>query len=203
VALLYIPRYFQKTDAQQLFDMMERNSFAALVSVVDGAPLVTHLPLLLDRERQTLLGHLANANPQVDALFDGRQTLAVFQGPHAYISPRWYVSPNVPTWNYVAVHVYGCATRMNDDELAELLERLTTSYETDGKPWRSALPPADRLRKLRGAITGFALSIERLEGKYKLSQNRSPADREGAIDAVRDSGHEELAQLMTDELHDG
>ncbi|MDH3713288.1 MAG: FMN-binding negative transcriptional regulator [Gammaproteobacteria bacterium] len=199
---MYIPRHFQETDTQRLFAMVEKYSFAVLVSVVDGAPLITHLPLLLDRERQTLLGHLANANPQVDSLFDGRQTLAVFQGPHAYISPRWYASPNVPTWNYVAVHAYGCATRLDDDGLADLLERLTASYETDGEPWRSALLPADRLRKMRGAITGFELPIERLEGKYKLNQNRSLVDREGAINAVRNSGHEELAQLMSDALQD-
>lgn len=182
---------------------MERNSFAALVSVIDSEPFVTHVPLLLDRERQVLLGHLANANPQTAALFEGQQTLAVFQGPHAYISPRWYARPNVPTWNYVAVHAYGRATRLDDAGLADLLERLTATNETDDDAWRGALFPADKLRKLRGAITGFALPIERLEGKYKLSQNRSRADREGAIDAVRDGGHEELAQLMSDALHDG
>jgi transcriptional regulator len=199
---LYISRRYQVSDAQQLFDVMARNSFAALVSVIDGAPFVTHVPLLLDRERRVLLGHLANANPQVAALFDGQQTLAVFQGPHAYISPRWYASPNVPTWNYVAVHAYGRATRLDDAGLADLLERLTAAYESDGESWRGALLPADELRKLRGAITGFALPIERLEGKFKLSQNRSRADREGAIDGVSASGHEELAQLMSDTLHD-
>ena len=199
---MYIPKRYQVTDEQRLFDLVEQYSFAALVNVIDDAPFVTHIPLLLDRERRTLFGHLANENPQLEALFDGQQTLAVFQGPHAYISPRWYAKLNVPTWNYVAVHAYGHATRLDDAGLTDLLERLTASNEPGEEPFRPDMLPADMLVALRGAITGFALPITQLQGKYKLSQNRRRADREGALSAVADQGHSELAQLMSDALQD-
>ena len=138
----------------------------------------------------------------MEALFDGQQTLAVFQGPHAYISPLWYAKLNVPTWNYVAVHAYGHATRLDDAGLTDLLDRLTASNETSEAPFRPDMLPADQLVAMRKVITGFALPIAQLQGKFKLSQNRRRADREGAISAVAEKGHEELARLMSAALQE-
>ncbi len=202
VFAVYVPVPFRENDSERLYATIERYSFATLVNVVDGAPYVTHLPLLLDRERRTLYGHLASANPQTSALFEGQSTLAVFQGPHAYISPRWYAEPNVPTWNYIAVHAYGRAVRLDDAGLAGLLERLTARYETETERWHPGLLPDDMLSRLRKVITGFALPIERLEGKYKLSQNRSRADRQGATAALHEHGEGALAALMDEALEE-
>ena len=120
---MYIPKSFQVTDPEVLAAFIRAHSFATLVSAVDGTPFATHLPLLLDQG--TLLGHVARANPHWQA-FDGqREALAIFHGPHAYISPTWYATgPAVPTWNYAAVHVYGAPRLIEGEALAALVDRL-------------------------------------------------------------------------------
>jgi transcriptional regulator len=179
---MYIPKAFHVGDQQILHEFIASNSFATLVSTIDAKPFATHLPLLFDRARSahgTLLGHVARANPQWHA-FDGKQeALAIFQGPHAYVSPSWYAaSPAVPTWNYTAVHVYG-VPQVTDDERAfsDLLDRLIAFYEAGmPRPWPGVLPAEFRANLMRG-IVGFAMDIERIEGKFKLSQNRSHEDQ--------------------------
>jgi transcriptional regulator len=179
---MYLPKAFEVTDLQVLHEFIERNSFATLVSMVDGQLFATHLPLLLDRTRSThgaLLGHLARANPQWRA-FDGQQeALVIFQGPHAYVSPSWYAtSPAVPTWNYTAVHVYG-APQVIDDEatFSNLLDRLIAYYEAGmPAPWPGILPTDFRANLMKG-IVGFVMPIQGIEGKFKLSQNRSREDQ--------------------------
>jgi transcriptional regulator len=184
---MYIPKAFYVSDQQVLGEFIERHSFATLVSMVDGKPFATHLPLLLDRMRSTygtLLGHVARANPQWHA-FDGQQeALAIFQGPHAYVSPSWYAtSPAVPTWNYTAVHVYG-VPRVIDDEhaFADLLDRLIAFYEAGmPTPWPGILPADFRATLMKG-IVGFVMDIDRIEGKFKLSQNRSREDQRRVVE---------------------
>jgi transcriptional regulator len=183
---MYIPKPFHVSDRQVLCEFLERHSFATLVSVVDGKPFATHLPLLLDRmptAHGALLGHVARANPQWRT-FDGQQeALAIFQGPHAYVSPSWYsTSPAVPTWNYTAVHVYG-APRIIDDEQAfsDLLDRLIAFYAAGmPTPWPGILPADFRATLMKG-IVGFVMAIDRIEGKFKLSQNRSDADQRRVV----------------------
>jgi transcriptional regulator len=186
---MYIPQAFRVTDQQILHEFIASNSFATLISLVEGKPFATHLPLLFDRARSaqgTLLGHVARANPQWRA-FDGQQeALAMFQGPHAYVSPSWYAtSPAVPTWNYTAVHVYG-VPRVIDDEQAfsDLLDRLIAVYEAGmPQPWPGILPADFRANLMKG-IVGFVMDIERIEGKFKLSQNRSREDQRRVVERL-------------------
>ncbi len=183
---MYLPGHFEVTDRATLEAFIERHSFATLVNVVDGAPFATHLPLVLDRggsERGSLQGHVARANPQWKS-FDGtNQALAIFHGPHAYVSPSSYAaSPAVPTWNYAVVHAYG-APRPIDDEvwLGRLVDRLVGIYESGRtSPWPGTLPADYKAKQLR-AIVGFEMAITRIEGKFKLNQNRSLDDQRGAI----------------------
>lgn len=189
---MYNPKHFQVEDLAELHAMVEKFNFATLVTQHAGAPFATHLPLQLDRARGplgALIGHVSRANPQWQHLAAGQPALAIFQGPHAYISPSWYHSaPNVPTWNYLAAHAT-CAARIVDDpaELRAMLGRLVDTHEAGFEhPWRMDLPEDYLDRMLRG-IVGFELAIERLEGKHKLSQNRSADDRAGVIAALAGS----------------
>lgn len=183
---MYLPGHFEVTDRATLEAFIERHSFATLVNVVDGAPFATHLPLVLDRggsEHGSLLGHVARANPHWKSFDGASQALAIFQGPHAYVSPSSYAAtPAVPTWNYAVVHAYG-APRAIDDEvwLVRLVDRLVGIYEAGRTPpWPGTLPADYKAKQLR-AIVGFEMVITRIEGKFKLNQNRSLEDQRGAI----------------------
>lgn len=197
---LYVPPAFAEEDLETLHGLIERHPFATLVSVVEGLPFGTHLPMLLDREasaRGTLEGHFARANPHWRALDGETPALAIFHGPHAYVSPSGYASaPAVPTWNYVAVHVIGKPHVVTDPSaLSAMVDRAVETFERGQRePWRARLPDDYRAKMLKG-IVGFRLEIERLEGKLKLSQNKSPADREGVLRALEASGHPDDAAL--------
>jgi transcriptional regulator len=141
---------------------------------------------------------VARANPHWRELEAAGEVLVIFAGPHAYVSPRWYAHhPSVPTWNYAVVHARGKARLVEPEALPALLGRLTRQYE-EGRPapWRMQDLPADFTPKLLAAIVGFEIAVERLEGKFKLSQNRRPADLEGVIAALEGEGQGELAALM-------
>ena len=181
---MYVPAAFALTDTAALHALMRRHSFALLVSDNHGEPFATHLPLLLHAEEGphgTLYGHVARANPHAELLAD-RRTLAVFSGPHAYISPTWYETPNtVPTWNYVADHAGGtCELVTGDRQLLDLLIETAGTYESGmEKPW-SFDPKDEYVRKLLGGIVGFRIPIDRLEGKAKLNQNH-PEERRDRV----------------------
>jgi transcriptional regulator len=174
---MYVPQHFAG-DAAAIDEIVASHDFALLVTTGAQGPEATHLPLLLDRSRGpqgTLLGHLARANPHAEAL-DGREALAIFSGPHGYVSPRWYAAaPAVPTWNYVAVHVHGRARVVRDKaRLVELVDTLSRRYEGDG-PWSVAGLPERFLAGMVEGIVGLEIDIERIDAKFKLSQNRPPA----------------------------
>jgi transcriptional regulator len=167
------------------------------VTPADDGPIASHLPFLLDEGREehgVLLAHVARANPHWRSLAD-RESLAIFQGPHAYVSPRWYTtSLAVPTWNYAAVHAYGRARLLEDPaEVLAYLERLVRHHDPE---W--SLPEGDFIPKLVNGIAAFELPITRLEGKVKLSQNRPEADRRAvaAALAVGSPGEASVAALM-------
>jgi len=197
---LYIPQHFRVDDPAALAAFIEANAFGTLVSSSAAGLHVSHVPFVVEREEGgavRLLGHVARANAQWESLEGADHVLAVFQGPHAYISPGWYEQhPSVPTWNYAAVHATGRARLMEEAELHELLMRLSTTYEAGReKPWRmSELPPAyvDSMLKM---IVGFELEVEQLEGKFKLSQNR-PKEIARVIAALEREGEAEVATLM-------
>jgi transcriptional regulator len=196
---MYIPRDFAETRVEVLHDLMRAHSFATLVSNGADGPFASHVPVVLlsDRgEAGALQFHLAKPNPHVEVLAAGAPVLAIFHGPHAYISPRWYVSPvTVPTWNYGVVHAHGQARAMDDAGLTEHLGRLSEAYEPGDGGWTPDRIPHDAFGNLRRAIVGFEMEITRLEGKWKLGQNRRSEDVRGAIDGLMQIGDAESAQV--------
>ncbi|QSQ11705.1 FMN-binding negative transcriptional regulator [Myxococcus landrumensis] len=202
---MYIPRHFEERDAERLLSLMSRHSFAVLVTVgEDGAPFATHLPFLVERDAVgdvRLMAHMARPNPHWHAFAAERDAMVIFQGPHAYVSPRWYAtSPQVPTWNYATVHAYGRPQVITSrDETLRILRASAASYEPDGEiAWRPE-QAEEYVSRLMAGIVAFELRVTRLEGKFKLSQNKSLADREGVIAALERSGQPgdvELAALM-------
>jgi transcriptional regulator len=202
---VYVPRHFAETDAERVRALMRAHPFATLVSHVGGELFATHVPLVLDAGRGangTLLGHVAAENAHAEA-FDGRTpALAIFSGPHAYVSPRWYAPgvPHVPTWNYAAAHASGPLVRIDDDaRAAQVLARLAAEFEPSEGGWTPASVPVAYLGKMWTRIVAFEMPIERLEGKCKLSQNMPRPDRRGVIEALAkgaDDDSRAVAALM-------
>jgi transcriptional regulator len=182
---MYIPDSFRETDRAVAFDLIEAYGFATLVSWSSGEPFVSHLPLILDRGvsgQERLLGHVARAN-QHWRRFDGEEpALAIFAGPHAYVSPSWYSHhPSVPTWNYAVVHVHGTPQVVDAAQTGAILGRLIEKFEGGRRePWKPDLPP-DLIEGDLRAIVGFQMPIDRLEAKFKLGQNKDADDRAGAL----------------------
>jgi transcriptional regulator len=171
----------------------------------DGAPVVSHLPFVLDPatgQHGTLYAHVARQNPQWQDFDGSREVLAIFQGPHGYISPRWYRPGNaVPTWNYATVHAWGVPRIVEDPAAARRQQSaLTAAYEGDrSDAWSLDTQPDAYIEGMLHGIVTFELPIARLEGKYKLSQNRSSEDRTGIVAGLRatgSAGDAELARLM-------
>lgn len=185
---MYTPPAFRQNDLVLLHQQINACPLATLVNQGANGLQASHLPLLLaadEGEFGTLYGHFARANPHWRELLQG-ETLAIFQGPQAYISPAWYPSKAehgkaVPTWNYIAVHARGQAQLIEDPEgLLQLVSRLSAQHEAGREqPWAVSEAPTDYIDTMLRAIVGFALPIQRLEGQWKLSQNRTAADREG------------------------
>ena len=199
---MYIPKAFREDDISRLHTFMEAYSFATLVTQHESIPFATHLPFLLDPERGPngiLLAHMARANPQWHDFASAQEVLVIFQGPHTYISPSWYeVELSVPTWNYAVVHAYGLPHLIEDgEELYKLLKTLIQTHEAHfEKPWSFQLSE-DYLQKMMRGIVGFEIEITRLEGKFKLSQNRTATERENVIAALQESTNTAaLAELM-------
>ena len=204
---MYIPSSFAVQDAERLAQFIAQNSFATVISQDEaGLPFASHVPLLYEPEPKpgVLLGHLARANPQWRHFENPRDILVIFHGPHAYVSPRWYDnSPAVPTWNYAVVHAYGLPKVFTEESRLEaLVRRMVRFYEGDGEnSWRAELP-ADYMSKQLKAIVGFEIRVTRLEGKFKLGQNRQKADLAGVYNALSQSARPEdrlLAQFMKNE----
>jgi len=201
---MYAPDSFREDEPAVLQRWMRTWAFALLTSVGPEGPVASHVPLWLDPDEGplgTLYGHLARANPQWRG-FDGRgQVLAVFAGPHGYVSPRWYASAaQVPTWNYVAVHARGAARLVDDPaRVHAVLRKLAGHHEPEAGGWSVDELPLAVLDGLVRGIVSFRLPIERLRGKRKLSQNKAEPDRRCVIDGLRKSGRAldgELAQEM-------
>lgn len=194
---MYLPPHFAQQDTDEIRRFITANAFATLVTVADGEPFASHVPLLLAAgEPLRLCGHLAKANPQWRHFNANTRVMAIFHGAHAYISPTWYEKAGVPTWNYAAVHVYGRVSLINDPEaLRELVNRMSRHFEGDSEnAWVPTYPD-----KMLEAITGFIMEVDEVQAKYKLSQNRSPKDRENVANALQASPAENdrcVAKLM-------
>ncbi len=190
---MYTPKQFEMNDPAELSAFIQHYNFAALVTSHEGNLTATHLPFMLDTSRGehgTLIAHLARPNPQWQTFVDGKEALVIFTGPHAYVSPSWYEKPqvNVPTWNYTAVHAYGVPRVVEDSELIFImLDQLVKAHEASyEQPWpmQSA---EEHVRRLIGGIVGFEMTITRIEGKHKLSQNRSEADQYHVVEHLSQS----------------
>jgi transcriptional regulator len=204
---MYIPTAFAEPDQGKLHDFIEAYSFGLLVSAHGGGPFASHLPFLLERDagpHGTLVGQMARANPQWHGL-DGRDVLAVFSGPHAYVSPSWYETDNVvPTWNYVAVHARGTFRLVDDPEAVQSILRasVATFERSMPSPWKLDTGTAYFEKMVRG-IVGFRVEIGLIEGKWKLNQNH-PEERRRKVmrvlEASDNQGAKEIARLMTETL---
>ena len=189
---MYTPDNFRVSDLQTMQADMERWNFATLITPdAEGELQVTHLPLLLRRDAGrlgTLAGHMAKANAHWQAFNAGRETLAIFHGPHAYISPRWYHTDQaVPTWNYVVVHAFGRPRLVQETESmqAHLMQLIRHQEGTGPESWGPEKLSQETFASLLQAIVCFEMPILRIEGKAKLGQNRSPDDIEGLIRGLR------------------
>ena len=207
---MHIPAAFRQDDLTQLHAQMRENPLAALVSHGASGLQASHVPLLLVAEEGdygTLYGHFSRANPQWQVFAEQPEALAIFSGADAYVSPSAYPSKAehgkaVPTWNYISVHAQGQLQVFDDPErLRQLLARLTAALESrQPQPWAMDDAPRTYIDSMLRAIVGFALPIRRLEGKWKLGQNRSAADQAGVRDGLAASpspGDRELAARMT------
>jgi transcriptional regulator len=191
---MYIPAVFAETDLTKLQDFIEQNSFGLLVSQVDGLPFATHLPFLLDRTsgpHGTLICHVARANPQWQQAA-GQTALAIFSGPHTYISPSWYEAEQVvPTWNYAAVHAYGPVEIIQDERnLLEIVQKMVQVYEQSmPRPWSFDGSTTFVQRRL-AQIVGLRIEIDKAEGKWKVNQNHPVERRRNVIQALQQRGDE-------------
>ncbi|HEK9102094.1 FMN-binding negative transcriptional regulator [Bacillus pfraonensis] len=197
---MYIPKYFDIKDEKIKYEIIEQNSFATLFSQHNGAPYATHLPLLLNRNERILYGHFARPNEQWQDVRN-QEILAVFQGPHCYISPSWYETKEaVPTWNYVAVHVYGEMEIVDDEqELIDSLRDLVNKYEDPASSYSLDEVEPNYVEGLSKGIVGFKIKINRIEGKWKLSQNHSAKRQERVVkhlEQMDSENHKEIAMLM-------
>ena len=196
---VYTPSHFEMRDRVAIARLMHDYPFATLITPATPEPFVSHLPLLLvagSEPHGTLIGHMARANPHWEHAADA-ESIAIFHGPHAYVSPSWYAEPSkaVPTWNYAAIHVHGTLDIIRDAaETRGVLDALVHRFEANREaPWQFAMPERQR-DALVGAIVAFRLRIRRLTAKFKLSQNR-PADDQARVAAALD--HEGYADAAS------
>ena len=203
---LYVPPLFKEDQVDVLHDAIRRSGLATLVTLANDGLIASHVPMLLDADPApygTLLGHLARPNPQARGAAQGVQALAIFQGADAYITPSWYETKRatgkvVPTWNYVAIHAYGTIEFFDDSErLLAIVTRLTERQESRrADPWAVTDAPAEFTQSMLKGIVGFSLPIARLEGKWKMSQNRPAEDRAGVVTGLNAEGREDVAALV-------
>lgn len=188
---MYIHPLNKWEDEPEIVDFIRKNAFATLISQVDGKPWATHLPFVLGKSKSgepVLSGHLAKANQQWKSISENEDVLVIFQGPHAYISSSWYNHENVPTWNYLAVHVSGKIRLIEGEELMDHLKSLTDIYE-EGRPNRVRVETMNETYvagQLR-ALVGFEIKIEEVKASAKLSQNRDDVNYHNIVQKLEES----------------
>ena len=201
---MYVPEIFQETDISYLFEFVKKVGFGMLVSSDEAFPVATHIPLEIEKNDSggfLISGHLAKANSHWKLLQGGESVLAVFVGPDAYVSCSWYDHENVPTWDYVAVHVYGKPIIVTDRETLLLdLKKLVDRYEMQGGlPFRLESLSEEFIDTYIGEIVGIRINVEKFEGSFKLSQNRDRSNLTNIINKLEErGGHNniEVAKLI-------
>lgn len=205
---MYTPEHFKETNPERIAAFINEHAFGMLITSLDGVPFISHLPFLLDCSAGThgkLLGHMARANLQWQHFEAASEAMVVFQGPHAYVSPSWYSSPGVPTWNYAVAHLRGKPRLIEDlSELGALVERLTDTHESHlPNPWKPSLT-GEKQSKLLNMIVGFEIEITDIQAKFKLSQNRPIEDQRHVIEKLNHSNQHmgvAVAKLMSLGMH--
>ena len=193
---MYIPKLYREEDREKILEFLKQNKFPALVTYDGERPIATHMPVEVLENRNgslTILGHMSRANPQWRS-FGEQEVLLIFQGAHTYISPRWYDHVNVPTWNYMMVHVYGKVRLVEGEELYTLLSRLVKNHEEPTAYDLESLPQ-DFVQKEMNGVVGFAVDVTRVDAGYKLSQNRNDGDHENIIRELQGRADENSAAV--------
>jgi len=202
---MYTPAHFRESRLSTLHALIQAYPFATLAGVASAGIEAVHLPLLLsgsDGPFGALHGHVARANPVWRTLGNGSEVLAIFQGPNRYISPNWYPSKHehgkvVPTWNYLVVHARGSIRWIDDPEWVRrhVEETVRTHESHQDHPWSVADAPRDFITRMLGGIVGFEVRVASMDGKWKLSQNRNPADRLGVIEGLQNQSNTMAAEM--------
>ncbi|MBD7939006.1 FMN-binding negative transcriptional regulator [Cytobacillus sp. Sa5YUA1] len=204
---MYIPSYFKITDETLAYDIMREYSFATLFSQHNGMPFATHLPLILSKDNQYLYGHFARQNPQWKDI-ENQSVLAIFHGPHCYISPSWYeTNKAVPTWNYVTVHAYGEVEKIEDkNELMDSFHEMVLKYESPDSTYNLQDVDSGFIAGQKKGVQGFKIKINEIEGKAKLSQNHPVQRQEKVISQLEKESktdEQQIALLMKANLKTG
>ncbi|MFC7393789.1 FMN-binding negative transcriptional regulator [Scopulibacillus cellulosilyticus] len=192
---MYVPKHFKINDEEMIYDIIEENGFATLFSQHQGQPYATHLPLTLDKEKGCLYGHFARPNEQWKDI-ENQQVLAVFHGPHCYISPSWYETNRaVPTWNYVSVHVYGQVEMIDGNELIDSLRDLVLKYENPNSSYKLDQVDSRFIDGMSKGVAGFKIKIDKIEGKAKLSQNHPEQRQKLVVSHLEKCAREDERQI--------
>ncbi len=195
---MYIPKYYREEDHETILAFLRQNNFAVLVSFDGEKPVATHIPVEVVADMSgelTIYGHMSRANPQWKT-FGEQKVLLIFQGAHSYISPRWYNHINVPTWNYMMIHVYGRVRLLQDDELLAFLSRLVHAYEKNTSYSLEGLSQDFVQKEIKGVV-GFAIEVTRIDAGYKLSQNRNDEDHENIVQELDKRGDVDSARVAS------
>ena len=198
---MYVPHIYKNENIDEIEGFIQQNSFAILVNQTDGVPLASHIPLELEKSdagEDILVGHLAKANPQWKSFNADDKVLAIFHGPHSYVSSSWYKEEEVPTWNYIAVHIYGTIRIQEEEQLLASLNKLVDRYEKDSEdPVKIENLSKSTMRQIKGVV-GFEIIIEDIQAAYKLSQGRKE-DHPRIIEELskrENPGSREIAEEM-------
>lgn len=200
---MYIPKFFQIDDFKEIEQFVKSNSFGMIITEKHGKPLATHLPLILQKKGDDyyISGHIAKGNSQWKTLNGNSNVLIIYQGPHAYVSSSWYEKENVPTWNYQAIHLYGEATVLSEQETIDDLKTLLAKYEQYRENpvlWDNL---AESTQMQAKAIIGFKVKINKVEAAYKMSQNRNEQDYNNIIKKLEEE-HNSNSNVVADVMRD-
>ncbi len=200
---MYTPEIYKNEDSESIKNFLRENSFGLLINQTNGKLCATHIPIELEinkKGEEVLRGHISKENPQWTAFVSDNKVLAVFTGPHSYISSSWYDHENVPTWNYTAVHIYGTITILEGDEVIDSLTNLVDKYEQTSKcPVRVANLSKKTMMQTRG-IVAFEIKIEEIQATNKMSQSRDSKNYENIITELENTGNPQsvaVAKEMT------
>ncbi|RAJ07454.1 FMN-binding negative transcriptional regulator [Arenibacter echinorum] len=198
---MYTPSHYRNENLDEVREFLMQNSFGILINQIDGRSWATHIPLELDTDaegKDILVGHISKANPQWKSFMENEEVLAIFNGPHSYVSSSWYKEEEVPTWNYIAVHVYGKIRILNDEVVLDSLHKLVDKYEkASANPVSIHNLSHKTMRQIKG-IVGFQINISDIQATYKLSQTR-PEDHPKIIEELQKTnnpGAHEIANMI-------